>query len=148
MSYSVSCKLKGFSVTNVRPLDNLPKATNKDKNNHINYQVEPLLDDKNPARRFLLAIHAFKPKKGTLENPNGLLSDNPEKFYADFKDLCERTQKLLKTGSKCPAVSGPAVIIGDIHGNLDDLITIEQTVWRYFSLSPMRFVFLGDYVDR
>lgn len=42
-------------------------------------------------------------------------------------------------------VSGEFVVVGDIHGNLDDLIRIFQR-YRYPPLA--RYVFLGDYVDR
>jgi diadenosine tetraphosphatase ApaH/serine/threonine PP2A family protein phosphatase len=39
-------------------------------------------------------------------------------------------------------------LIGDVHGNLDDLITIERSLWKRYPLSGPNMVFLGDMVDR
>jgi len=46
-------------------------------------------------------------------------------------------------------VPSPAFVIGDIHGNLEDLMSLERTIWRRFpEVNGMHYLFLGDYVDR
>ena len=38
-------------------------------------------------------------------------------------------------------------VIGDIHGNLEDLLTLENHLWPSLPVGP-NLLFLGDYVDR
>lgn len=62
-----------------------------------------------------------------------------------IKDLCLNTIELLKTQPCLMRVESPVYVIGDLHGNLFDLIRI-----LVYARSPpySKFVFLGDYVDR
>ena len=60
-------------------------------------------------------------------------------------DLCKATRRSFASNSPLIRVDGPVVVVGDLHGNLQDLCRI----WHFFE-NPyeMRFLFLGDYVDR
>ena len=60
------------------------------------------------------------------------------RFFASVEEHLAKCDVLMR-------LSGDFVVVGDLHGNLDDLIRIFQ---RYRYPPSTRFVFLGDYVDR
>ncbi|CAG2174864.1 unnamed protein product [Oppiella nova] len=51
--------------------------------------------------------------------------------------------------SRVVRVSSPVYVLGDIHGNLHDIMVYERSLWK---MGPTclgkSFLFLGDYVDR
>ncbi|OHS92849.1 Ser/Thr protein phosphatase [Tritrichomonas foetus] len=59
--------------------------------------------------------------------------------------LCEDAIKAFRFNSPVIEVETPTVIIGDLHGNLHDLLRIWSALDDPFA---NKFVFLGDYVDR
>ena len=68
----------------------------------------------------------------------------------DLMWLCDQTKEVLKSESTLLSVSIPdgseLDIIGDIHGQFDDMMAgVFQNVQRQ---KPVSFLFLGDYVDR
>ena len=103
------------------------------------------MNDSNAVRTVL---KAYKPLIESAESDLlkiGHTIPLPEFSEEIITQLCEETSILL---SKRPSVlkcEPPIYVVGDIHGNLLDLI-------RIFSLAkppPLsRFLFLGDYVDR
>lgn len=60
-------------------------------------------------------------------------------------DLCDEAIKILKLQPTLVPLKGPLVIVGDLHGNMHDLLRILST----YGYTPMtQYLFLGDYVDR
>ena len=71
-------------------------------------------------------------------------------LLARYIDTVARdVRKLCLAEPRCVHVHAPCYILGDIHGNYQDLIAFEKALWRIgLALSPANFLFLGDYVDR
>jgi protein phosphatase len=60
-------------------------------------------------------------------------------------DLCDSVNSLLSAEPVLLHVSAPIAIVGDIHGNIDDLLRIFEEC----GYPPhQRYLFLGDYIDR
>ncbi|OHS99599.1 Ser/Thr protein phosphatase [Tritrichomonas foetus] len=60
-------------------------------------------------------------------------------------ELCSNAITILKSKPTLLEIPAPIYIVGDLHGNLQDLLRI----FIYSRTPPLtRFLFLGDYVDR
>ena len=59
--------------------------------------------------------------------------------------IINETQEVLKKGKSVHSITGPTVIVGDIHGNFHDLIRIMA---KNGYPPTTQYLFLGDYVDR
>ncbi|OHS94420.1 Serine/threonine-protein phosphatase PP1-beta [Tritrichomonas foetus] len=62
-----------------------------------------------------------------------------------LNQLIEQSKTILRSLPTLVRVSAPALVIGDIHGNVTDLIKIFE---KFSDFENTRYVFLGDYVDR
>lgn len=93
-------------------------------------------------------ISLYEPLIHNVDLPENLLSLKrliPEVPSEDVIDLTRTTIELLSKRSAYVEVAKPSIVVGDIHGNLVDLLKI----FRLYG-TPMNrsYVFLGDYVDR
>ena len=61
-------------------------------------------------------------------------------------EICRKATKVLKREPNLVRVNGKVVIIGDIHGQYYDLVSILKKT--KFGRVNKKFVFMGDYVDR
>lgn len=68
---------------------------------------------------------------------------------AEMQDLCGKLRSTLIEEPNVITVSGPSVIVGDIHGQFEDLLSLLETAKNQGAdVARYHFVFLGDYVDR
>ena len=106
------------------------------------------LNPENPATQLLTLIREFNSSKGTVHRPNGVLMNEIPKLISLFQLVQQHILKLLDSKEgKLVEVTSPCTVIGDIHGNLSDLISMEQTIWHRLPFGG-NLLFLGDYVDR
>lgn len=103
--------------------------------------------------KFLMnKIREFNKTKGTFRVFRGLFQDvgvnQMQMFYENIRDICNEVAKLLESEDRVLRVQDPCYVIGDIHGNLEDLLTLEDKLWKSVPLLTCNYLFLGDYVDR
>src|SRR5690606_3196645 len=91
-----------------------------------------------------LAQNSSHPMSGLMVAP-----EEREELVRMISALADELVPMLSNESRCKSVPSPSFVIGDIHGNLEDLISLERTIWRRFpEVNGMHYLFLGDYVDR
>lgn len=59
-------------------------------------------------------------------------------------ELCRDAEAILKRQNILLEISPPVYVIGDLHGNLHDLLRIFTRIPKY----GFKILFLGDYIDR
>ncbi|RWR99338.1 uncharacterized protein B4U79_13324, partial [Dinothrombium tinctorium] len=63
--------------------------------------------------------------------------------------LCRRAEEIFAQETRCVKLTSPCFVLGDIHGNIADLMTFERVLWKTGpTVAPASYLFLGDYVDR
>jgi len=155
----VSCKSKDYEIATHAPLvlkdgritdplcivdidDNVEKLTSPV------YSVDFVFNRNSAANVIIRLVHAFNLIKGTNKEPNGLLQDKPLILWDIILALYHDIDLLLMEEEKCPRINAPCYIIGDIHGNLEDLLSIEKSIFQRIPCVAANYLFLGDYVDR
>lgn len=75
----------------------------------------------------------------------GTVSPIPRFDESDVKDLCEETKNIVKNQGPLLKVEPPCYIIGDVHGDIHDLLRILSEIRNF---TKAKIIFLGDYIDR
>jgi len=72
------------------------------------------------------------------------------KVLADeIKRVCAMAENIFKSEPRVVGVNSPCFVLGDIHGNLNDLRIYERILWPNAPTCVAgSYLFLGDYVDR
>lgn len=67
----------------------------------------------------------------------------------DIRKICQQADQIFKQEMRVVGVNSPCFVLGDIHGNLNDLRIYERILWPNApSCVAGSYLFLGDYVDR
>ena len=94
----------------------------------------------------LLAQKFIEMFKKPIENVNYLKSSI---FANDLIEICYSICDILENEPRCLFMQSPIYVIGDIHGNLEDLHFFTDNLFPLgMELAAAKFLFLGDYVDR
>ncbi|CAI5443603.1 unnamed protein product [Caenorhabditis angaria] len=86
--------------------------------------------------------------------PSAWKNDRPQSYnFEELKVLARMATEVLKNDRSLERVNPPCTIVGDIHGQLSDLIRIifYNAATGNLGLDDLKtgnFLFLGDYVDR
>ena len=129
------------------------QLTNRANNEYLShrYIIDVTFNMRYLAHHLKNEIIAFNLMKGTRDEPKGLFyesKENRELLVRYLGQLANEVIPMLGSERRCVNVSSPAFVIGDIHGNLEDLLTIERYLFKSVPLLTANYVFLGDYVDR
>lgn len=74
---------------------------------------------------------------------------NAANFCKLLITVCQQVASCLKSEPRLLDVTSPVYVMGDLHGNIEDLLCFEKFLWPVGpTLSPCSLLFLGDYVDR
>lgn len=77
----------------------------------------------------------------------GLMSQAEDRstFAKYLRILCTELAGLLQPQLKLIKINAPCVVVGDIQGNLNDLLRMEKMFFQSFPVIPENLVFLGNY---
>jgi diadenosine tetraphosphatase ApaH/serine/threonine PP2A family protein phosphatase len=99
--------------------------------------IRLLMDDE--ALKTLISRVIISRFQGDSHLPRGGLDG------CSVRDLIESAQSLFASEPVQLSLSGAFIVVGDLHGNIDDLLR----VFDRFDYPPAQsFLFLGDYIDR
>ena len=93
-------------------------------------------------------IREFNPKKGLHNSAKGIYQSKPQHMQMLVTKFKELIIPLFRKQNICVPVEGPAYIIGDIHGNIEDLLSLESALWGEPPFFGPKLLVLGDIVDR
>ncbi|KAH9424982.1 hypothetical protein DERP_009206 [Dermatophagoides pteronyssinus] len=161
-----NCKLKKFDISpdlvvldyrgHLKAIHRVTDQTKKSSLKKLS-PAEKAFDPNSLMYFILQKIREFNKEKNQAQNLrrtgeiglfNNLNRKETQTFCEDFRIICTEVAKILEREDRVLRIKDPCYVIGDIHGNLEDLLTMEQCLWKSFPLLTANYLFLGDYVDR
>ncbi|KAJ6218420.1 hypothetical protein RDWZM_009577 [Blomia tropicalis] len=117
-----------------------------------NYSVDVTFNHDSVLHFLMGKIRQFNKQKGTPKSFRGLYWNatpiQMKVFMDEVENICHDVGRLVEQEERVLQLPDSTYVIGDIHGNLEDLLTLEQTLWRRFPMLTSNYLFLGDFVDR
>lgn len=137
-------------------INQLPQMETHDDNERIN-RVLSNIDG--AIKKTPSAEAAAKTKEGDEDDAEDIIPIASEtgkneyfssaQFMQDIVSMSKTVEAIFEREQRLLTLSSPVHVFGDIHGNEDDLRYFSEKIWpRGLCLTPGRFLFLGDYVDR
>ena len=95
-------------------------------------------------------IRVFNRTTKYLRTPNGFMTGKEDVggFIRNLSRLCRHLNGILAAEPKFLRLNGPAIVVGDIQGNLNDLLAIEEALFTSFPAISENLVFLGNYTGQ
>lgn len=94
--------------------------------------------------------HIAKEYSNYLNSDNKTNEYNGKKLSLDeLKQFRDKLVNILKEEKSVPEINGPAIVVGDLHGNFEATNAIIKKFENEKLTNPnLSIVFLGDYIDR
>lgn len=115
-----------------------------------------LFTGNSPAHKVLkwireLPTAKLAPKTGVSAAPTRdfYKEETSEEITSSVLQVLQMAKQLVSRQPRVLKVNSPCYVLGDLHGNLHDLMAYESILWRKAPVAEAgSFLFLGDYVDR
>lgn len=125
----------------------------KQKTNEIQIQhsLEVVFNENSIANRVLAIIRKMVNFKKLSREEKKKISENViSSLTVDLIiQLCKEVTEIFLIEPPVLKLNTPCIVMGDIHGNINDLLTYEEQLWPLAPTSNApNVLFLGDYVDR
>ena len=94
--------------------------------------------------------HIAKEYSNYLNSDNKSDEYNGKKLSLDeLKQFRDKLVKILEKEQNVPEINGPAIVVGDLHGNFEATNAIIKKFENEKLTNPnLSIIFLGDYIDR
>jgi len=161
IAYSTTTVLRSLDEAGTTPAVSLVHSL-RSASIHTRAILQQQLDKQKPpsdeellARRVLsvlnkhfkeVAKYAYEPGAHSHEwSTKAALGD----FEKELSTLTKYASALFQKDDMIVRLKSPCYVLGDLHGNYKDLMFFKKSFWGMgVDMSPARFLFLGDYVDR
>ncbi|KAJ6218593.1 hypothetical protein RDWZM_009750 [Blomia tropicalis] len=134
--------------SNIQPLNNSTTTTPMTRSQ---YSLEYVFTIGSMPIIFIDMIRDFHQKRTLTTSSNtaqpGLMTlpEDQSAFVKYVGILCKEMNAMLAYEEKLIKINAPALVIGDLQGNLDDLLQLERVFFQSFPAITENLVFLGNY---
>ena len=97
------------------------------------------------ARMFVDSIRVIYQQPETARDGLVCITEEIPQFMSSLECLVENVCELLASEERLIRTNSPAIIIGDLLGNLDTLMSLEQAFWPSVPVLWNNLIFLGNY---